>query len=480
MVTCYDNDINLFSCLFPFLQFSANRDDEQGTLAAERQRLLNANAKDIRYASEQRGEHERTMERILERTMESKENEEPHEGDALMSGADLNRNMQFHSDSRMSREVIELSDMGMRENQSWTSVDRTDGSSQSRTDGNSRSNLSGEETAFEHEMLLCPQKNTPIREQEYEVMASFDHYRSSIHEDVDSGRPCQHRSHLEGNKETHSTSHSSSHRGGGGRGVSQRCIQDLINTDRFNLNLAATPDEREYVNLPSPKTTLSNTLPACRRKRSTPVLLTLPKSDILESFNFSPPSSPPPPPPVHKRTNSSFTSLKETSIHVGLYPSLEFTGDSFGSLPQDILVPIPFDHATLVKPVGPIARLKRSSQDSETSSYIASGSDYDSSHYSSAASSRHNSFDRDPFLLKPPPVPPKSANLRLPSIETLLSNHPENFSSEVLKIAGLSRTSSPLQDNLPPIPPKPGTVKSLSKYYSRETRSDVFISRWSL
>lgn len=480
MVTCYDNDINLFSCLFPFLQFSANRDDEQGTLAAERQRLLNANAKDIRYASEQRGEHERTMERILERTMESKENEEPHEGDALMSGADLNRNMQFHSDSRISREVIELSDMGMRENQSWTSVDRTDGSSQSRTDGNSRSNLSGEETAFEHEMLLCPQKNTPIREQEYEVMASFDHYRSSIHEDVDSGRTCQHRSHLEGNKETHSTSHSSSHRGGGGRGVSQRCIQDLINTDRFNLNLAATPDEREYVNLPSPKTTLSNTLPACRRKRSTPVLLTLPKSDILESFNFSPPSSPPPPPPVHKRTNSSFTSLKETSIHVGLYPSLEFTGDSFGSLPQDILVPIPFDHATLVKPVGPIARLKRSSQDSETSSYIASGSDYDSSHYSSAASSRHNSFDRDPFLLKPPPVPPKSANLRLPSIETLLSNHPENFSSEVLKIAGLSRTSSPLQDNLPPIPPKPGTVKSLSKYYSRETRSDVFISRWSL
>ncbi|XP_041485972.1 uncharacterized protein LOC121432182, partial [Lytechinus variegatus] len=446
----------------------AIRDEEQGTLAAERQRLLNENTKDL--GQDQSGGHERTLERILERTVESNENEEPQEGDALMAGADLNRNTQLHSDSGVSsshvalgNDVIELTDLGIRESQSWTSVARTEGSSRSRTEDNSRSNLMIEEAGFEQEMLLCPQKNTPIREQEYEVMASFDHYRSSIHEDVDSGSPCLHQRHLESSQETHAPCHSSSHRGaggGGGMSGSQSRIQYLINMDRFKLNLAATPDVREYVNLPSPNTTkLSNTLPSNRPKRSKPVLPTLPNSDILDSFNFSPPSSPPPAPPIQKRYNSSFSSLKETSIHVGLYPSLDSARESFKSLQEDedIPVPIPFDHATLVKPLGPIARLKRNSQDSETSSYIASGSEYDSSHYSSAASSRHNSFDRDPFLSKPPPVPPKSANLRLPSIEMLLSSG--NFNDENLSIPGLSSMPSSQQDNVPPIPPKPDHLR---------------------
>ena len=422
----------------------ATREDFHGTHTPESQRLL----------SNTQSEGDRT-----ERTSETASNVESGDGeqetDTFLTSAERNDNNSRHSVSEfrtlhselyVSREdiAIEMLELQTREN-SRTEIDRSDNGE----------NLPTEETDFGNDALLhpaMPTKTDPIREQEYEVMASFDHYRSSIYNDSERGSQNIFRYEEENRYPTVIRKGGGGIGGGSSSGSSSR-FQTLVNSERFRIDLP--PEEaREYVNLPSPLSSISSNPASNYSQRLTAPKLPYLPNEVITAFDYSPPSSPPPAPPMHRTSTQGTLSSKGTDHFLDGYPSLESTRasfDLFGSL-SDILVPVPFTHRDLVRPSGPIARLKRPSQDSETSSFIASGSDYDSSQFSSAASSRHNSFGQE-SLSKPPPVPPKSADKRLPSIDALLSSGRHDPS--ILDRIVLS--SSPQASlNVPPIPPKPG------------------------
>ncbi|XP_072165586.1 uncharacterized protein [Diadema setosum] len=403
----------------------ATRVDFHSTISPERERLLNEINRDP-----DKLEVTTSVESDVKNGNQSEESEAQEL--LLTNSADRNSNTQKQSDMEVITQNTAAEDIEMTQ---FDSV-RT---AQSEIDGESNASLLRAETAFDEMMLYSPQKNTPIREQEYEIMASFDHYRSSLHEPYDSGSQI----HLSHNGE--------------GSGVSG--IEHLVNMDRFKLNLKC--EEREYVNLPSPKTTLQrNTRQLRYLKRATYASLPLYVTDV---HDFSPPSSPPPPPPVSSKLND--LSWDKSSLQ-RLNPGLEFTDsrapESLGSLSHNsdpVEIPIPFAHETLVEPQGPITKLKVHSEQSQDKDCVGSGSEYsDSSRYSSATSSRHNSFDREP-----PPVPPKSVNRRLPSIEALLSSG--NFRHDMLsidlsKLPSDTSSSPPIRSYPPPIlPPKPDHLK---------------------
>ncbi|XP_033644319.1 uncharacterized protein LOC117303960 [Asterias rubens] len=248
--------------------------------------------------------------------------------------------------------------------------------------GGGSSSGSSVETIFNNcDSLRSPKKTTPIREQNYEIMASFNHLRE--HEDTSNGND----PHMGELHEACSICH-------GGR------KPHGVDSDK---------EENEYVNLPPPKNKklkpqgsadglmqLSEDRPEASKSR-TPKFssnaahartMSLPLNEdyLLMKYNENGNSKPGTSKaskgrslsvhPSMERSDSlppPFDNLVPASTLHGMLQELPDAEKATNERGNDI--PVPFQHGDLVKPVGPIAMLRLNSISSSSNESVSSACD---------------------------------------------------------------------------------------------------------
>ncbi|XP_022104292.1 uncharacterized protein LOC110986584 [Acanthaster planci] len=292
-----------------------------------------------------------------------------------------NRRNQLYRNQALGGRFIEMIEM----DQSWAASGG----------GSSSSSGSSVETIFNTcDGLRSPKKTTPIREQNYEIMASFNHLRGA--EDSSNGNEphmgelheacaiCQGGKNVPGvdsDREEHEYVNLPPPKNG--KGSNQQGPADSKNLNRSQVHVHALENTPEQSKKQTPKFS-SNSVHA--RTMSLPL-----NEDYLlskyEHENSRPPSS--------KSGNA-----RSLSVH----PSLEYSDTlpppfndllpastlqdmlqdlpnaertSRGRPPRDARsnIPVPFQHGDLVKPVGPLAKLRLNSTSSSSSESVSSASE---------------------------------------------------------------------------------------------------------